>query len=294
MHVHAQSNFANRNLDGILLFLNFPSSATRFVFIFFSQHLDSFSPKSVVPGLGAEGGCPAKGREEASEDEKLCVLTGHGFLDTKLLQLCTCGSVRIRASASTQHVLVIGAPCLEALQTQQWGCRPHETNEQTPPCLTSLFSKKIYLIEYLFLFQPHPRGTQDPSSPTGIEPRPAALGAQSLNSWATREALSFPLFVSLPPRVRGTRCRSFPTWTTGKNHHHRCHPAFSLRPRRLSASGSLGSALCGPEQGCLSPVPPSPVRAGWLDRRVQNQAVRADNNTTSRALSVRCTQHGTP
>ena len=56
MYIYTQSNFANRNLDGILLFLNFPSSVTSFVFIFFSQYLDSFSPKSVVPGLGAEGG----------------------------------------------------------------------------------------------------------------------------------------------------------------------------------------------------------------------------------------------
>ena len=293
MHVHAQSNFANRNLDGILLFLNFPSSATSFVFIFFSHHLDSFSPKSVVPGLGAEGGCRAKGREEASEDEKLCVLTGHGFLDTKLLQLCTCGSVRIRALASTQHVLVIGAPCLEAPQTQQWGCRPHETNEQTPPCLASLFSKKIYLIEYLFLFQP--RGTQDPSSLTGIEPRPAALGAQSLNSWATREALSFPLFMCLPP----TSCQRNEVSVIPHVDHRQEPPQpvpSSVFPKASSSERVRFPRVRSlrPGEGCLSPVTPSPVRAGWLDRCVQNQAVRADNNTTSRALSVCCTQHGTP
>ena len=203
--------------------------------------------------------------------------------------------MRIRGSASTQHVLVIGAPCLEALQTWQWGCRPHETNKQTTPCLASLFSKKIYFIEYLFLFQPHPRVTQDPSSLTGIEPRPAALGVQSLNSWATREVLSFPLFTCLPSTSCQRNKVSVIPHVDPRQEQPRPVPSCVL-PEASSSECVRFPRVSSLRPGAGVPLTcaPHPVRAGWLDRCVRNQAVRADDDTTSRALRVRCTRHGAP
>ena len=100
------------------------------------------------------------------------------------------------------------------------------------------------------------------------------------------------LFVSLPPRVRGTRRHSFPAWTTNKNDHDGGHPAFS--PKASLSECVWFPRVSSPWPGAGVPLTCAP-RPRESRPAAQVCAIRPSElvaSTTSRALSVCCTRHG--
>ena len=132
-----------------------PKSLALFLFIFFSHHLDSSSPKSVVPGLRKEERLTCKG----AWGNFGTIKCSKSYRPGPRFPGCNCVSVKARASClqirgsdpSTQHVLITWVRHLAALQTQQWGCHPQKTNRKTSPWLACLF----YLSPFHLMLEEH-------------------------------------------------------------------------------------------------------------------------------------------